>query len=83
MNVPRDEVVILTKVYFPVAKDMDKVVMGSHLPENGYFNRCGLGRKHIFDSVQASLDRLGVDYIDVLQCHRSVRACACFRLGPL
>lgn len=73
MQVPRDSVVILTKVYFPVEdKDMSKVVMGSHAPQNGYFNRCGLGRKHIFDSVQASLDRLGVDYIDVLQCHRFV-----------
>jgi aryl-alcohol dehydrogenase-like predicted oxidoreductase len=26
--------------------------------------------QHIFDSVQASLKRLQLDYIDVLQCHR-------------
>ena len=26
--------------------------------------------QHIFDSVKASLKRLQVDYIDVLQCHR-------------
>jgi aryl-alcohol dehydrogenase-like predicted oxidoreductase len=27
-------------------------------------------RQHIFDSVQASLKRLQLDYIDVLHCHR-------------
>ena len=26
--------------------------------------------QHIFDSVKASLQRLQLDYIDVLQCHR-------------
>ena len=33
-------------------------------------NQYGLSRKHIFDSVKASLKRLQLDYIDVLQCHR-------------
>jgi aryl-alcohol dehydrogenase-like predicted oxidoreductase len=33
-------------------------------------NQYGLSRKHIFDSVKASLERLQLDYIDVLQCHR-------------
>ena len=33
-------------------------------------NRKGLSRKHIFDSVKSSLERLQTDYIDVLQCHR-------------
>jgi aryl-alcohol dehydrogenase-like predicted oxidoreductase len=28
-----------------------------------------LSRKHIFDSVKASLDRLQLDYVDLLQCH--------------
>lgn len=27
-------------------------------------------RKHIFDAVKCSLDRLQVDYIDVLHCER-------------
>jgi aryl-alcohol dehydrogenase-like predicted oxidoreductase len=27
--------------------------------------------QHIFDSVKNSLERLQLDYIDVLQCHRS------------
>lgn len=38
-------------------------------PDNlGYVNQHGLSRKHIFDSVQHSLKRLQLDYIDVLQC---------------
>lgn len=32
-------------------------------------NRAGLSRKHIFDAVDASIERLGT-YIDVLQIHR-------------
>ena len=36
----------------------------------GYVNQHGLSRKHIFDSVKHSLERLQLDYIDVLQCHR-------------
>jgi len=32
-------------------------------------NRVGLSRKHIFDAVDASVERLGT-YIDVLQIHR-------------
>jgi aryl-alcohol dehydrogenase-like predicted oxidoreductase len=31
-------------------------------------NQYGQSRKHIFDSVQQSLKRLQLDYIDVLQC---------------
>ena len=38
--------------------------------QKGYVNRHGLSRKHIFAAVDASLERLGLDYIDVLQCHR-------------
>lgn len=30
----------------------------------------GLSRKHIFEAVEASLKRLGMDYVDVLQIHR-------------
>jgi aryl-alcohol dehydrogenase-like predicted oxidoreductase len=32
-------------------------------------NRIGLSRKHIFDAVDASVERLGT-YMDVLQIHR-------------
>jgi len=36
----------------------------------GYVNQHGLSRKHIFDSIKASLRRLDVEYVDLLQCHR-------------
>lgn len=36
-------------------------------------NRVGLSRKHIFDAVEASVERLGT-YIDVLQIHRLDRS---------
>jgi 1-deoxyxylulose-5-phosphate synthase len=51
----RDEVVIATKVYFDMS---DK-------PNDG-----GLSRKHILSSIDASLKRLGTDYVDLYQIHR-------------
>ena len=51
----RDEVVIATKVFQP---------MGEKPTQRG------LSRKHVFDSVTASLKRLGTDYIDLYQIHR-------------
>jgi 1-deoxyxylulose-5-phosphate synthase len=51
----RDEVVIATKVFNPMG---DK-------PNQG-----GLSRKHIMDGIDASLRRLGTDYIDLYQIHR-------------
>jgi aryl-alcohol dehydrogenase-like predicted oxidoreductase len=51
----RDEVVITTKVYFEIS-------LGP--------NDRGLSRKHILSSVDASLKRLGTDYVDLYQIHR-------------
>ena len=51
----REEVVIATKVYFA----------WSDVPNQG-----GLSRKHIMSEVEASLRRLGTDYIDLYQIHR-------------
>ncbi|MBA3811262.1 MAG: aldo/keto reductase [Caulobacteraceae bacterium] len=51
----RDEVVIATKVYSPMGEGP---------------NDRGLSRKHIFDAIDASLERLGVDHVDLYQIHR-------------
>ena len=51
----RDEVVIATKVFFPTSKDP---------------NARGLSRKHVLDAIDASLERLGTDYVDLYQIHR-------------
>ncbi|KIP06724.1 hypothetical protein PHLGIDRAFT_446424 [Phlebiopsis gigantea 11061_1 CR5-6] len=68
----REELVIMTKVGHPIAHDYTTNVVAMRLnpDEIGLVNQYGLSRKHIFDSVQASLKRLQVDYIDLLQCHR-------------
>ncbi|KAJ2916904.1 hypothetical protein MD484_g3516, partial [Candolleomyces efflorescens] len=70
-KLPREEIVVLTKVYAVVRKDYGYIT-GSQTwnDQNGYVNQHGLSRKHIFDSVKLSLERLQLDYIDVLQCHR-------------
>jgi 1-deoxyxylulose-5-phosphate synthase len=51
----RDEVVIATKVFMPMTPG-----------ENGG----GLSRKHILSAIDASLERLGMDYVDLYQIHR-------------
>lgn len=54
--IPRRYLVIATKAFFPM----------SQRP-----NDRGLSRKHLFESVEASLRRLGTDYLDLHQCHRA------------
>jgi aryl-alcohol dehydrogenase-like predicted oxidoreductase len=51
----RDEVVIATKLYYPTRKDP---------------NGKGLSRKAIMTEIDASLRRLGTDYVDLYQIHR-------------
>ncbi len=51
----RDRVVIATKVFSPMGDDP---------------NQRGLSRKHILHSIDASLKRLGTDYVDLYQIHR-------------
>lgn len=73
LRLPREEIVIFTKLFETVARDMGKNFMANwweNPDEYGYVNQHGLSRKHIFDSVKASLKRLQLDYIDVLFCHR-------------
>ena len=50
----RDDFVIATKVRFPMGEGPNEV---------------GLSRKHIMAAVEASLRRLGTDYIDLYQVH--------------
>lgn len=70
-NIPRDEVVVMTKVMFEVKREVGQYLThGVNSDTLGYVNQHGLSRKHIFDSVKHSLERLQLDYIDVLQCHR-------------
>ncbi|GJJ08937.1 hypothetical protein Clacol_003157 [Clathrus columnatus] len=74
LNLPRDEIVVMTKVYGTVGRTQDinffYPTPGNGPDENGYVNQHGLSRKHIFESVKHSLERLQLDYVDVLQCHR-------------
>ena len=51
----RDEIVVATKCFFPQLKGP---------------NRGGLSRKAIMQAIDASLTRLGMDYVDLYQIHR-------------
>jgi aryl-alcohol dehydrogenase-like predicted oxidoreductase len=73
LNLPREEIVVMTKVYGTVGKIGSAPLWATSAAERdkkGYVNQHGLSRKHIFDAVKKSLERLQLDYIDVLQCHR-------------
>ncbi|CAE6480741.1 unnamed protein product [Rhizoctonia solani] len=75
LNLPRDEIVVMTKMYHLVTRDNSELkwVGDGDSPQadaKGYANQYGLSRKHIFESIKHSLDRLQLDYVDVLQCHR-------------
>jgi aryl-alcohol dehydrogenase (NADP+) len=51
----RDEVIVATKVFNRMSPDP---------------NAAGLSRKHIMDGIDASLRRLGMEYVDLYQIHR-------------
>ncbi len=55
LKVRRDESVVATKVFNPMGRGP---------------NRGGLSRKHIAQSIDNSLTRLGMDYVDLYQIHR-------------
>ena len=54
-GVPRHSLVIATKVFWPTGDGP---------------NDRGTSRKHMFESLDRSLRRLGTDYVDILYCHR-------------
>jgi aryl-alcohol dehydrogenase-like predicted oxidoreductase len=69
-NIPRSKVVILSKCYFGVDEsNLGKPIAESMTNDGETVNEVGLSRKHIFDAVEKSVERLGT-YIDVLQIHR-------------
>jgi len=55
LSAKREDLVIATKVYQPMSEDV---------------NDRGLSRKHIMKSIDASLRRLQMDYVDLYQIHR-------------
>ncbi|QHT58808.1 aldo/keto reductase [Paenibacillus lycopersici] len=54
-NYPRESYVLATKVFGKMGEGP---------------NDRGLSRKHITEQANASLKRLGLDYVDILYCHR-------------
>jgi aryl-alcohol dehydrogenase-like predicted oxidoreductase len=54
-GIDRDDYVLATKAYFPMGDGP---------------NDHGLSRKHLMEQCERSLKRLGVDYVDLYQCHR-------------
>lgn len=52
---PRHTLVISSKLFWPMSDDV---------------NDRGLSRKHIMESVEKSLKRIGTDYLDLYFCHR-------------
>lgn len=54
-DLPRSDLVVLSKVFAPMGPGP---------------NDRGLSAKHIFEQCHASLERLGMDYLDIYMCHR-------------
>jgi voltage-dependent potassium channel beta subunit len=52
---PRHTLVISSKVFWPMSDDV---------------NDRGLSRKHVMESIDKSLQRIGTDYLDIYYCHR-------------
>ena len=52
--VPRDRLVLTTKAYYAISDDP---------------NDQGLSRKHLLSSIDSSLSRMGIDYVDIFMVH--------------
>lgn len=55
LGLKRRDMVVATKVFWPMS---------------GNPNDRGLSRKHLTESLEGSLERLGMPYVDLYQCHR-------------
>ncbi|KAL2837346.1 Aldo/keto reductase [Aspergillus pseudoustus] len=68
----RENIVIATKVWAAVGRGDDQplAMTDDEKDDAGYVNQYGLSRKHIFESIDASLQRLNLPYVDLLQIHR-------------
>ncbi|MFZ4120213.1 MAG: aldo/keto reductase [Caulobacterales bacterium] len=73
LGLRRDELVIATKAHGRVMPVMGPNASPEHKAEverrGTVRNTSGLSRKHLFDAVDASLERLGMDFIDLYQVH--------------
>jgi len=54
-NLNRSDLVISSKLFWPMSDSI---------------NDRGLSRKHIMESIEKSLKRIGIDYLDIYFCHR-------------
>lgn len=72
-NIPRHKLVLLSKCFGTVGEEPN--VLHIKYPQQiklskDYINQGGLSRAAIFNAVEASLERLGTTYLDLLQIHR-------------
>ncbi|KAF8952816.1 NADP-dependent oxidoreductase domain-containing protein [Flammula alnicola] len=73
LNLPRDEIVVMTKLCNVVAREhgTNLIILGKNPEDMGYVNQRGLSRKARKHPLCIHrLERLQLDYVDVLQCHR-------------
>ncbi|CAO3619636.1 unnamed protein product [Cunninghamella echinulata] len=71
LNMNRNRIVVATKAFCAYTpKEHHRFIGVSPQFDPEFINEYGLSRKHLFDAVDDSLKRLGLDYIDLYQIHR-------------